>query len=596
MSSPITKDQNDFTNRFIEISNICLLIISFYLIFNFVKYAQYGIDFTDEGFYLNWNTHPYNYSATVTMFGFIYNPIFYLLSNNIYYTRLFNLFFTFTLSTIFIYNLLINLYNSKKYNILTISIVFSYYSLFSFNHWLVTPNYNTLAFQGILIFLTGIVINHKNIENNYFQTAILSIGFILTLFAKPSSAFILFVIFSINLLKHKNKINNLFIVLIISILIYIPILIQDRSPMVAVYRILDGIDIYKTLTDEHINPVIFRFDDFFIYIENLKIMAIIFIINFTGLILFSKDNKIFQSVYILSITVINYLIFFKYSYSSYELTDFYGLIIFSIIFSNILFLILKYKDIDFKTISFKDKLLILILFLMPHIYSFGTTRNYWENGSSVGIFWLLASIILMKPYAIFKQSWTFLFPTMLSITILGTILLNTIIANPYRQVPLWENSVLVNTGAKNSYLYLTQSQANLINSARSISASNGFKADTPMIDLTGQSPGLLYLLMARSVGFPWLAGGYKGSTEFAQKALASETCDLLSKSWILSEPEGTRKLPPTILSDFGSDLKLDYEIITTWQNNSRLQILYKPLNSEIVKNKCIAIRENIKLN
>jgi hypothetical protein len=93
-----------------------------------------------------------------------------------------------------------------------------------------------------------------------------------------------------------------------------------------------------------------------------------------------------------------------------------------------------------------------------------------------------------------------------------------------------------------------------------------------------------------------LAGGYKGSTEFAQKALASETCDLLSKSWILSEPEGTRKLPPTILSDFGSDLKLDYEIITTWQNNSRLQILYKPLNSEIVKNKCIAIRENIKLN
>lgn len=596
MSPIIIKNEKDFTNRLIELSGTGLLIITFYLIYNFIRYAQYGVDFTDEGFYLNWNTYPYKYSATVTMFGFIYNPIFDILNNNIYYARLFNLFFTFILSVIFVYNLLVNLYNQKKYNILVISIIFSYYSLFSFNLWLVTPNYNTLTFQGILIFLTGIVINQKNTGNNYFQTAILSIGFTLTLFAKPSSAFILFIIFSIVLVKNKNKINNLFIIFSISTLIYLPILIQDRSPMVTAYRILDGIEIYKILTDKHINPVIFRFDEFIISIKNLKIMVVIFIINFIGLIIFSKNNKIFHFAYVFIVAVISYFIFFEYGYSRYKPTKFYGLIIFSIVFSNILFLILKNKNIDFKKIKNKEKLLILILFLMPHIYSFGTTRNYWENGSSIGIFWLLASVVLMKPYAIFKQSWFFLFPTLISTTILGAILLNTIIATPHRQVPLWENSVLVNTGAENSYLYLTQSQADLINTVRSISKANGFQADMPIIDLTGQSPGLLYLLTARSVGFPWLSGGYKGSTEFAKKALATETCDLLSKSWILSEPEGRRKLPPIILSDFGSDLNLDYELITTWKNNNRVQFLYKPFKSEIVKNKCIVIRKSTKLN
>lgn len=61
-------------------------------------YSRYGIDFTDEGFYLVWMPNPYRCSGSVTQYKFIYHPIYLLLDGNVAALRQFNIFFTYVLA------------------------------------------------------------------------------------------------------------------------------------------------------------------------------------------------------------------------------------------------------------------------------------------------------------------------------------------------------------------------------------------------------------------------------------------------------------------------------------------------------------------
>jgi hypothetical protein len=52
--------------------------------------ADRGLDFTDEGFYLNWVSRPFLYEGSRTQFGFIYHPVFDALGGDIASFRRFN--------------------------------------------------------------------------------------------------------------------------------------------------------------------------------------------------------------------------------------------------------------------------------------------------------------------------------------------------------------------------------------------------------------------------------------------------------------------------------------------------------------------------
>src|SRR6266404_6208219 len=46
-----------------------------------------GFDFTDEGFYLNWISNPWNFRSSVTQFGFVYHPLYKLVGGDIVVLR-----------------------------------------------------------------------------------------------------------------------------------------------------------------------------------------------------------------------------------------------------------------------------------------------------------------------------------------------------------------------------------------------------------------------------------------------------------------------------------------------------------------------------
>lgn len=91
---------------------------------------------------------------------------------------------------------------------------------------------------------------------------------------------------------------------------------------------------------------------------------------------------------------------------------------------------------------------------------------------------------------------------------------------PYRQSqPLFLNKSVTRIG-KVSQLRLSSGFSNYIASTRLALSKNEFKPGTPILDLSGQSPGLIYAVEGRAIGQPWMIGGYKGSNLPGENAIS----------------------------------------------------------------------------
>ena len=88
--------------------------------------------------------------------------------------------------------------------------------------------------------------------------------------------------------------------------------------------------------------------------------------------------------------------------------------------------------------------------------------------------------------------------------------------------------------------------ADYIDGLATQAAASGFKPGDPLVDLTGHYPGMLYLLGAKSIGAPWLIGGYPGSGKLAAAELGRVQRGP-ERAWILAEPAPTR-LPTWVLT------------------------------------------------
>ena len=131
---------------------------------------------------------------------------------------------------------------------------------------------------------------------------------------------------------------------------------------------------------------------------------------------------------------------------------------------------------------------------------------------------------------------------------------------PYRQVEaLRLQDYPVTLGGGNARLTVSHEYGTYIEDARAAAGKAKFIPGTPMIDLSGVSPGILYVLGATSAGQAWSLGGYPWSDKLAIEMRRSVDCQVLAASWLLAEPNGQFKLSPRVLSSFGADLTSDYE-------------------------------------
>lgn len=80
-----------------------------------------------------------------------------------------------------------------------------------------------------------------------------------------------------------------------------------------------------------------------------------------------------------------------------------------------------------------------------------------------------------------------------------------------------------------------------------------------MIDLSGQSPGILYALEAENIGQAWAIGRYLGCLNLASTALNRTLCEKNAAAWALFEPYEPSSIPVQVMHSLGAQSLVRYK-------------------------------------
>jgi hypothetical protein len=211
-------------------------------------------------------------------------------------------------------------------------------------------------------------------------------------------------------------------------------------------------------------------------------------------------------------------------------------------------------------LSRKTIALVAFFAILPYAYAFGTGNNYWSAAARAGLFWFLAGFVICAGAAAVNAGWRQLMSAAAVALVVPTVVLYAAMESPYRQIePLRSQMSAVYVVPGKSRLFLPEEVAAYIRRLQQLSAANGFEAGDAVVDLTGVSPGALYVMGARSLGVAWASAGYPGSVAYLTTALDNEPCGAIAASWILTEPGATDSFSPEILRQFGIDISTDYQ-------------------------------------
>ncbi|RMG89428.1 MAG: hypothetical protein D6712_01695 [Chloroflexi bacterium] len=205
-----------------------------------------------------------------------------------------------------------------------------------------------------------------------------------------------------------------------------------------------------------------------------------------------------------------------------------------------------------KTLSRRHTIMVGGLFMLSLATSYGTNNIYIIHASLSAFFLLLAVVILIS---LRKQP---LFLALLGLSVLAVMIISA--RQPYRQAaPLWEmqTPVEIQHDGSGDIVLLDEATAAYLQTLQEAARANGFASRTPIIDLSGRSPGVIYALDGTSYGFMWLLGGYTGSLEATRFVLEHWPANTLQAAWVITS-NGDRSIPSSILADVGLSFPQGY--------------------------------------
>jgi uncharacterized SAM-binding protein YcdF (DUF218 family) len=138
-------------------------------------------------------------------------------------------------------------------------------------------------------------------------------------------------------------------------------------------------------------------------------------------------------------------------------------------------------------------------------------------------------------------------------------------SQPYRQpAPLGLASVPVAVPLGGGSLRLAEPQAQFLESVYEIARRAGFQPMTPVVDLTGRLPGLVYAMRGSLPGAAWLGSGHPGSRQAAVMVLNRLSCLQLSAAWVVAaESPLPYHFDPGVLAEAGIDPESHYQLVGT---------------------------------
>ena len=142
----------------IVLTAVIVAIPSALLLLKILSLCRFGYDFTDEASYLNSIAYPSTQPRLQTQFGWAYQPIYWLSGKDVPLLRQINVFLVWLLS-FFMFALILRRSGIQLPAIsrLSLAAAFGTAGLSLFSLWLLTPSYNSLNLQALLLTACGVV-------------------------------------------------------------------------------------------------------------------------------------------------------------------------------------------------------------------------------------------------------------------------------------------------------------------------------------------------------------------------------------------------------------------------------------------------------
>jgi tetratricopeptide (TPR) repeat protein len=579
MSTPAQYMHRNMRSDTIIVST--LLLVSLLFVFTLLYRCNFGIDLTDEGFYLNWIANPYNYKISHTQFGYIYHPLYRWAGESIVSLRQADMLIMLSLSWILCIQLFSYVFkdNMTKHAMhpfifygLTFSLATCVFSFFGSWWWIPTPSYNSLTLEGLLITMIALVKLSRD-NTQAIGWVILGVGWWLTFMAKPTSAIILGLLSTSYILLTQFKTStwrHLSLPFLTSMgLFCLSAYVIDGSILTFIERLHEGAKSMTLLYEGH--PFDFWTKSSLLSDPPRQIFLIILTTFSLLMTIFSKPvSSSIRACFFLALLVFCGLICIYYYKIPVIPNPATNILVWSIPLGACLALILIPKralgNHPSSTPTSHFIILSVLLMLLPYAFAIGTRGNVWTTSLRMGIFGILAVIPLMFR---FKKADLILTRLLIGLSIcsllITTILVQLSMEYPYRQSQSLfsqTQSFEINNreGRVTSHLILSDDDARYMRQLKQTALAHGFVYGDAMIDLTGAFPTVLYLLGADPIGTPWYIAGFGGSTEYTVSILSQTPCNQLAKAWVLTSLNGTEKYHPAVLEPHG--LKREsYEVI-----------------------------------
>lgn len=195
----------------------------------------------------------------------------------------------------------------------------------------------------------------------------------------------------------------------------------------------------------------------------------------------------------------------------------------------------------------------------------------WSSGWAVAFFAVGGACLLCRADEVTLRVWASGFALGITLSLIA------VLQHPYRLTrSIWEQD-RPGSGELAS-LWLEAPTVDYLSQLTRAAEDRGLEPGTLVIDLTGDSPGVVYALGGEFVGSAWLVGGAPGSRECARRTLGLASPRELARAWFLLAPDGERAISAEVLSDCGLDFPAGYEVVVEVRSPrlNEAQVLYRP--------------------
>jgi hypothetical protein len=575
--------------------------------------SHYGIDLTDESFYLVSIANPFLYSVSATQFGFVYHPLYVLFAGDIASLRQANILITFGLSCVLGYVFLLKEFDgtvlgAKERLVLSAGLATTALAASAFaGNWLPTPSYNSLTLQSLLIAGIGLLLaEHRSHSSSVTGWILIGVGGCLTFLAKPTSAAVLMlcsIVYLIAARKFSYRWVSLSALLAAGLTFAFGLLI-DGSLVAFFERLRGGVSVAAMLGGGHTGWNILRLDDLQLGSKGKSLLINASLVFFVAAFLAKSKSERLRGLgvaFSIGFVATASLLMLDWWPDVLGQGYFHGLLLWSVSCAALILLSATYQAQGLGLVLRERWPFVLVFLMLPYAYAIGTSNNYWILSSQAGVFWLIAGLVFLRPLRHGKEFVGSFLVLCLAVQLVVVAVVQAAVERPYRQPqPLRQQKYPLAIGGVSSQLFVPEGFGRYLTSIGELAKRAGFQTGTPMIDLSGVSPGVPYFLGALSVGQAWVIGGYSGSNRLAIEMQKQVACRDLAAAWLLVESDGVARISPEILLKFGANLATDYTMVgavetavgASGYKDQRGQQLFKPHRSiDVAIDACVAARE-----